>query len=70
MLGDIIVAVIWLLSTVLCFDDFGGRGHFKSYWLPWLPNNKMQHHNNPLLVLRTLSGKFRAKCGMPTPKGV
>ena len=37
--------------------DFGGRGHFKSGWLPWLPNNKMQHHNNPLLVVRTLSDK-------------
>ena len=38
-------------------EDFGGRGHSKSCWLPWLPNNIMQHHNNLFLVLRTLPGK-------------
>ena len=36
---------------------FGGRGHFKSCWLPWLPNNKMQRHNNICHMLRTLSDK-------------
>ena len=41
----------------MCFGDFLGRGHFKSCWLPWLPNNKMQHNNSHLLVLRTPSGK-------------
>ena len=35
--------------------DFGGRGHFKSRWLPWLPNNNMQRHNNTFHLLRNLS---------------
>ena len=50
-------AAIWLLSTLLCFGSFGVSGDFKSCSLPWLPINKMQHHNKPLRVLKTLSGK-------------
>ena len=66
MLGDIIYLFSFHLKQSSCylfvkhitvFSDLGGRGHYKSYWLPWLQNGKMQNHNNTLLELRTLSGK-------------
>ena len=61
ILGDIISFVSYYLEQSSCnlvikhiivYGDFGGRGHFKSCWLPWLPNNRMQHHNNFLLMLK------------------